>query len=209
MIKKNQILLIGAGGHAKSCLNTIEQIGTYKVAAIVGLPSEVGNSILSYKVSNSDNDLELLFSKCQNATIAVGQISSASARIELFKKARKMGFHFPVLVSPHASVSRHSKIGLGTIVMPGAIINAGAIIGENCIINSGAVIEHDVEVSDHCHISTGAIINGNVFVGANSFIGSRATIKEGIEIGKNSIVGMGLVVRGNIAENQKYIGVKI
>ena len=206
MIKNKSILVIGAGGHAKACINTIEQTKTYKIDGIIGLPSEVGKTILGYKISYSDDDLSKLARKFKNAIITIGQISTASIRIDLFEKAKNIGFQFPSFVSPYASVSRHSTIGSGTIVMPGATINAGAVIGDNCIINSRAVIEHDVEVSDHCHISTGAILNGNIYVGDNSFIGSGVVIKEGIEIGANSIVGMGLVVRANIPSDTKYIG---
>ena len=208
MIKKKSIIVIGAGGHAKSCINTIEETKSYKISGIVGLPSEVGKSLLNYKISNSDQDLAQLVDKFKYAILAIGKVSTDSIRQDLFEKSRNLGFNFPTLVSPHAMVSRHSIIGSGTIVMPGAIINAGAVIGENCIINSRALIEHDVEVSDHCHISTGVTLNGSTFVGANSFIGSGAIVKEGIKIGANSIVGMGIPVRSNILSGTKYIGDK-
>jgi acetyltransferase-like isoleucine patch superfamily enzyme len=51
-----------------------------------------------------------------------------------------------------------------------------------------------------------AILNGNTSIGTGAFIGSRAVIKEGVSIGANSLVGMGLMVRHNIADNEKYLG---
>lgn len=35
---KEQIILIGGGGHCKSCIDVIEQEGKYQIAGIVDLP---------------------------------------------------------------------------------------------------------------------------------------------------------------------------
>ncbi len=36
------LILIGAGGHARACIDAIEQEGIYKIAGLVGLAQEVG-----------------------------------------------------------------------------------------------------------------------------------------------------------------------
>lgn len=205
-MNKKSVLIIGAGGHAKSCIDVIEQIGNYRISGIVGLPSEIGKKVLNYKIIDSDQNLADHVQDYKNALIAVGQISTASLRIQLFEKVIEAGFNLPTFISPSATVSPHSKIGRGTIVMPGAVLNAGSVIGENCIINSQAIIEHDVEISNHCHVSTGAILNGNVSLGTGSFIGSGATIKEGVKIGPNSLVGMGQAVRKDLSSGSKFYG---
>ena len=205
-MKKKSILIIGAGGHAKSCIDVIEQIGDYRISGIVGLASEVGEKVLNYTVINSDQNLADLVQNYKNALIAVGQIPTASLRIQLFEKVIEAGFDLPTLISPSATVSPHSKIGRGTIVMPGAVLNAGSVIGENCIINSQAIVEHDVKISSHSHISTGAILNGNVSIGTGCFIGSGVIIKEGVSIGSNSLVGMGQAVRKDLANESKFYG---
>ncbi len=205
-MKKKSILIIGAGGHAKSCIDLIEQLGNYQISGIVGLPSEIGRNVLNYKVIDSDQNLAFHVQNCENALIAIGQISTASLRIQLFEKAIDAGYNLPTLISPSATVSPHSKIGRGTIVMRGAVVNAGSVIGDNCIINSQAIVEHDVEISSHCHISTGAILNGKVSIGTGSFLGSGAIIKEGVRIGPNSLVGMGLAVRKDLSSGSKFYG---
>ena len=35
---KEEIILIGGGGHCKSCIDVIEQEGKYQIAGIVDLP---------------------------------------------------------------------------------------------------------------------------------------------------------------------------
>ena len=44
------IIVVGAGGHARSCIEVIESEGIYKIAGLVGLKSEVGEEICGYKV---------------------------------------------------------------------------------------------------------------------------------------------------------------
>ena len=45
-MRSGDLLLIGAGGHAKSCADVIERGGAYRIAGVVGLPLEVGQLCL-------------------------------------------------------------------------------------------------------------------------------------------------------------------
>ena len=182
-----QIVLIGGGGHCKSVIDVIEQEGSFEIAGIVDKPELFGSSILGYPVIGSDLDLKNLAKKYRNAMITVGQIKSPLLRIKLYELANESGF-LPSVISPTAYMSKHSKIGNGSVVMHNATVNANVSIGDNCIINSKALIEHDCYVSNHCHISTNAIVNGNVKIESNCFIGSSATIRESITIKKNSLL---------------------
>ena len=168
------IILIGGGGHCKSCIDVIEQEGKYHIAGIIDLPEKAGDKILDYKISGSDEDLEMLSKKYRNFLVTLGFVKSPELRIRLYKRLKELGVNLPVIISPRAYVSKHALISEGTIVMHGSIVNASAHIGANCIINSRALVEHDAFVCDHCHIATAAVVNGGVVVGAGSFIGSGA-----------------------------------
>lgn len=194
----NELLLIGAGGHARSCIDVIERHGAYAITGLIGMLDEFHSPCLDYTVIGTDDDLPRLAKAHRAALVTVGQIKSPDIRIRLFLAAEDSGFALPVIISPLAHVSPYAIIGRGTIVMHGAIINAGARVGANCIINTRALIEHDATVGDHCHVSTGAILNGGVSVGEGSFIGSGSVIKEGVTIGKRCIIGMGLSVRHDL-----------
>lgn len=196
-MSKPGIILIGAGGHAKSVIDVVEQDGKYQIIGLIGIPEQVQAKCLDYPVIGTDGDLFEIAKVCQYALITLGQIKSPNARIRLYEYAVKAGFQLPTIVSPLSYVSRHATLGVGNVVMHGAIINAGAKVGINCIINSRALLEHGTIVSDHCHISTGAILNGDVYVGAGSFIGSSSILKEGIEIGQRCVIGAGLSVMRN------------
>ena len=189
------ILLIGAGGHCKACIDVIEQIGEWQIAGIIDRKDSGVNEVLGYPVIGCDDDLAELIKQYDYAFVTVGQIRSAELKIKLFNQIKLLGFKQPGLVSPLAYVSKHAKIGEGTIVMHHAIINAAAKVGDNCIINSKALIEHDAVIENHCHISTGATINGGVVVGEQSFIGSHATTKQTITISTKLFIKAGSVVK--------------
>ena len=197
------IILIGAGGHAHSCIDVIEQQGQHQIAGLVAMPEEIHIKHFGYSVIGTDGDLPQLAKEYQYAIIAMGQIRS---RIRLYRQVIELGFQLPVIIAPTAYISRHATIGAGTIVMHGAIVNAGVRVGINSIINTRALLEHDSIVEDHCHISTGAILNGDVRIGADSFIGSGSIIKEGVMLGKGCLVGMGLSVRHNQKDHTRFVG---
>lgn len=207
-MSKPDLILIGAGGHARACIDVIEQLDQYRIAGLVGMPKEMHARHLGYSVVATDGDLPQLAKEYQFAFIAVGQIRSPDSRINLYRQAAELGFQLPAIIAPTAYVSRYAGIGAGTIVMHGAIVNVGAKVGKNCIINTRALLEHDATVEDHCHISTGAILNGDVSVGIGSFVGSGSVIKESVSLGEGCVVGMGLSVRHNLADRSRFVGNK-
>ena len=56
-MSKTEIILIGAGGHAKSCIDVIEQQGKFKIAGLIGIKEELGQKVCGYSIFGIDNDL--------------------------------------------------------------------------------------------------------------------------------------------------------
>ena len=196
MKSKEDLILIGGGGHCKSCIDVIELEDKYRIAGIVDLPEKLGQFLMGYSYLAVDDDLLILSKQYNYFLITLGQISNAEARMFRFNYLVKLGVTFPTIISPLAYVSKHAKIGQGTIIMHRALVNAGSITGDNCIINTNAHIEHDVVIGDHCHIATGAIINGGVQVGDGSFIGSGAVTKQYCTIPEGSFIKAGSLFKG-------------
>jgi len=194
---KENIILIGGGGHCRACIDVIEKEGHFIIAGIVDMPEKKHQNVLGYPVIGSDADLAKLIKSFPNVLITLGQMKSPTRRKELFNDLRQMGACFPVIQSPLAYVSPHAQVAEGTIVMHHALINAGARIGINCIINTKALVEHDAVIEDHCHISTGAVVNGGVKIGSGSFFGSGAVSKEYTSIPPNSFVNANSLYRKN------------
>jgi sugar O-acyltransferase (sialic acid O-acetyltransferase NeuD family) len=193
-MSKENIILIGGGGHCKSCIDVIEQEGKYSIAGIIDIPANLGNKILGYEIIGNDNDLPAIAKEFNYFLITIGQIRSVEKRIKLFEKIKGLKINIPFIISPYAYISKHSVICEGTIIMHHALINANAVIGSNCIINSKSLIEHDAIIGDHCHISTGAIVNGGAKINNGTFFGSGAVCKENIEIPENSFIKANSIV---------------
>jgi len=185
------LVLLGCGGHARSLIDLIEAEGQWRIHGLVGLPGQVGASVLGYPVIGTDADLQNLRDACSSAVLAIGQLPDPAPRQRMATMLLQLGFHCPVLISPHAVVSRHARLGSGTVVAHGVIVNAGAVVGAHCILNSRALIEHDVQLGDHCHVSTGALLNGGVRLGPGSFIGSGAMLREGLHLPAGTVISAG------------------
>lgn len=198
---KEDLILIGGGGHCKSCIDVIETEGRYNIIGIVDVAERIGDKILGYEIIADDSDLDRLAGSNLCFHISLGYIVSPERRIDLFNQAAKKNAKLPVIISPKSYVSKYADIGDGTIIMHGAVINSDAKIGENCIINTRAIVEHDAVVSRHCHISTGAVVNGAAEIGEATFIGSNSVVRENIKIGKHSIIGCGLRVTTSCPDN--------
>ncbi len=205
-MSKNKIILIGGGGHCKSCIEVIESTNDYEIAGIIDIAEKVGETILGYPIIGCDDDLEKIRKKYDFALITVGQIKSASIRIKLFENIKTLNFKLPTIIASTAHVSKHASIGEGTIIMHQAMVNADVTIGNNCIINTKVLIEHDTTVGNHNHISTASILNGNVSVGNECFVGSNSTFVNGISTVSNIFVGINSVVNKNLTEVGIYVG---
>ncbi len=194
---KEPILLLGGGGHCKSCIDVIEQEDRFTIAGIVDVAEKLGQKVLNYTIIGTDKDLPDLIADFSNILITLGQIRSSQKRQSLFNEAKKHKARFPVVISPLAYVSAHARVAEGTIVMHHAVINAAARVGKNCIVNTKALIEHDAVIGDHCHISTGAIVNGGVDVGEGTFWGSGAVSKEYTRVSPQDFIYANSLVKGS------------
>ena len=206
MNKVKEILLIGGGGHCRSCIDVIETLPDFKIVGIVDTAKKVGQQILSYPVIGTDADLGDLRLKYDFALLTIGHVNNSDLRQKLFTKLVKLNYILPPIVSKMAYVSPYASLGFGTIVMHHAFVNAGVRIGDNVIINTKALIEHDSLIVNHCHVSTNASINGDVNINHNVFIGSNACVLQGLKISSNITIGANSTVLKNLVNSGTYIG---
>ena len=188
----NKIIIIGAGGHAMSCIDIILSVKKFKIYGIINKTSK---ALLNYKYLGNDRSLVNHRTKCKYAFIGIGQIRSSDNRIKIYKKLKSLKYELPKIISKKSTVSNFSHIEESTIVMHNSHIGPKVNIGKNCIINTAAILEHECNIEDHCHISTNVTLNGNVNIGKGSFIGSGSIIKEGVKIPPFSFIKMGSVVK--------------
>lgn len=200
------LVLIGGGGHCKSCIDVISASSTFNIIGIVDNKISINDNVLGFPVIGGDAELERINQRGINFFITVGQLTSNEIRKRIFQNLKNIEATIATIVSPYAIVSKYARIGIGTIVHHNVVVNSDSKVGENCILNTSSIIEHDCIIGNHCHISTGSVINGGVTIGTNSFIGSNSVIKQGVVIGDNVVIGAGSVVVKNIESNQIVFG---
>lgn len=201
------LILLGGGGHCKSCIDVIEGEGQFTIEGILDAGLKVGTQVLGYPVLGNDDLIPSFIDKGFYFLITVGQIKSGVVRKRIYERLIAYKAKMATIISSTAIVSKHAEIGHGSIVMHGAIVNAGAIVGSNIILNTGCLVEHEVTIDNHVHVSTHAVLNGGVKIGEGSFIGSNSVVNQEVKIGKNVIVASGAVVISDLSEPGIYYGV--
>jgi len=196
-----KVLVIGGGGHAKSCIEALSHHLDYSVSGI----NDPKISISPFgHIPLVQGSLKDLFPSHRIVLLGIGFITNPKPRKDLIDEIQNIGFCTPSFVSSSAYLARNSNIDGGTIVMHQALINTHVESGSFTIVNSKALIEHDVKVGSNCHISTGAIINGASKIGSNTFIGSNAVVGNNIEIGENCIVQAGTFLNHNLKDGEIF-----
>ena len=156
-----KLIIFGTGGHAKACIDVIEEERKYKIIGLIEKNKYNKNKFMNYPILGQDKDLKKFKEKNLNILIAIARLKLSSIKINLYNKLTSLGYNLPSIISPRAYISKKAKIGKGTIILHNVIINSSAKIGNNCIINSKSLIEHSSIIENHSQISTGVIINGD------------------------------------------------
>lgn len=203
MISKNDVIVVGAGGHAKVCIDSLRAMGLH-VAYCVGTDPSV-RQCLGIDILIGDEQLNALRSTgYSKAFIAIG---ANKLRQKLATKAIEQGFTLVNAIHPHAIISPSATIGSGVAVMAGAIVNADCIIGDLAIINTGATVDHDCQIACAAHIAPQCALAGGVIVGEHAFLGVGTKVIPTIKIGRNAVVGAGSVVINSIDADTVCVGV--
>lgn len=196
-----KLVIIGAGGYAKSVLDSID----YYNYTVKGFLDEISNEKehLGYPILGRCLD-ELEDMHGCFYFIAIGNNEKRKIWYErlMSKKLRLIN-----VVDKSAIVSPRATIGNGCFIGKLAVVNSKATIGNNCIINTRALVEHGCQVGNHVNLSTNSVINGDVKVGDGSFIGSCAVTIGQLKIGEWSTIGAGSVVIHNVDNGVTVAGV--
>jgi len=194
---KKGLVILGGGGHAKSCMDIIESFRDYSIS----LRGRIEVAVVVHDTRKlEDWQWKFYAEEYDGFVLGVGQIHTPALRMQIVNEIEAVNGNIVTLISPYARVSPRATIGTGTVVMPNAAINSGAVIGNHCIINTGAIVEHDSCIRDFCHIATGAVVNGDCRVSFRCFIGSNAVLLNQTRICPDITVGAGSVVTKDIAE---------
>lgn len=204
-----KVYVIGSNGHAKVVIDTIEAEATYQVAGLIDDFKPIGETALGYSVIGKIEYISKLAEQAApepvNLFIAVGDNYNRSSIAEKID-AMQLKVNYIRVLHPKASISKHTHIGSGSIVMANATLAPEVHIGTHAIVNHNASIDHECILDHFCSVSPGAILCGNVQLAELSAIGAGATVIEKTSIGRNSVIGAGATVITSIEDNQLAVG---
>lgn len=192
------VVLLGAGGHAKDTIKNIEEHNASGVPAvkkfnIIGCLDDINGfgrdaHVLGYPVLNS---FEMLSRKPFAGARVMCAVGDPFAKKALAAKARAQRLKYFSCVHPSVSIHRSAVIGDGVSIFASSLISADCFIGDHVSINYGCSVNHDCRISEFVTLSPGARLGGKCFVGAYSLIGINACTVHGIKIGDWSVLGAG------------------
>ena len=208
-MKMKEIVIIGAGGHAKVVADIILKRKTdlnedIKIKGFLddNYNENQNKKIFKIPIIGKLEKINDLADKDIKFIIAIG---NNKTRERIANKYNKVKYY--TAVHPQAVIANKVKIDEGSVVMANVVINSYSEIGKHCIINTGSIIEHDNSINDFVHISPSVTLAGGVRIGKRSWIGIGSNIIQGKNIGFDTIIGAGSVVLKNIGNNEKAFGV--
>lgn len=196
-----KLILIGAGGYAKSVLDSIDKYNYRMVGFIDEFKQEtkhLGFPILAHNLAEIPEKEKYVY------FISIG--NNVKRKI-WYERLKENHLRIINIVDSTAIISPRAQMGNGCFVGKMAIINSEAKVGNNCIINTKALMEHGTKIEDHVNLSTNSVINGDVRIGEGSFVGSASVIIGQKKIGKWTTVGAGAVVIHDVEDNITVAGV--
>lgn len=197
-----QVVIIGAGGHAKVIADIIQKSNDKLIGFLDdNLPKET-IVIKNYKIIGNFNDRFSISAENKDVEFVIA-LGDNNKRKEI---ANSSNIKFYTAIHPSAQIGLDVNIEQGTVVMANTVINSAAKIGKHCIINTGSIIEHDNIIENFVHISPNAALGGTVKIGETTHIGIGAVVKNNIKVCENCIIGAGSVVVKDMVEEGVYIG---
>ena len=186
---KKKLILIGAGGYAKSVIDSLE-FDRYEIVGFIDdikTGEHLGYSILGNSLENFNPKTHCFF-------VCIG--NNKKRTIEIIN-----------IIDKSAIVSKNIRIGKGIFIGKLAIVNSDVTLGNNIIVNTKALLEHGTSVGDNSNVSTNTAVNGDTKIGKNCFIGSSSVLNGQLTIGDGAVIGSGTVVIKDVKENTTVVGV--
>lgn len=200
-----EIIVFGAGGHAKVVIDALERAGSHRVICLADDRPELrGQDFFGYRVVGGRS---ALLERNRPYPEAIAAIGHNAARLEVSTWLKQNGFALTSVIHPTACIGRGCVIGPGSFLAAGVVLNPDSSIGRAVILNTGATVDHDCMLGDVVHVAPGCHLCGNVTVGQGTMIGAGSVIIPGVRIGANVVVGAGSVVREDIADGLRVAGV--
>lgn len=178
-----KLLLVGAGGHARSVAEAAADNGHEIVACAA---KERPDWLEALMIADDDP----LPGSISGFVMGLGGVDPAGLlrRLELFRHFAARSLAPVSLIHSRAFTAADVVVADGVTVLAGALVNAGARISEAAIVNTGAIVEHDAVVEAGAHVAPGAVLLGATHIGSCAMVGAGAVVLPGAFVPGDTLV---------------------
>ncbi len=211
-MSSKQILIYGAGGHAREVAWLIQDCSrvsaAYEVAGFIDdNPATHGKILNGIPVMG----LQAARERFPQARV-VGGVGSPATRQRLMEKAAASGFAFETVIHPQVERSQWIEIGEGTVICCGSVLTTNIFLGRHVQINVACTVSHDAIMGDFATLAPGVHVAGCVHLGRRVWVGTGAVLINGtqdapIVVGDDAVIGAGACVTKNVAAGVTVVGV--
>ncbi len=194
-----EITVVGAGGHAKVVVATLEASGARVSAVLDDDPAKWGSSLLGVPVAGG---IDRLSAVTGPAVLAIGR---NDVRQRIAAAYPHVDWH--TVIHPGALVHSSARVGRGTVIFAGAVVQPDTVIGDHVILNTSCSADHDCVIEAFTHVAPGAHLAGGVRVGQGCLLGVGTAVLPNVHIGAWTTVGAGGVVIRDLPPGVVAVGV--
>lgn len=211
MATSNRVVVIGASGFGRECLDVLEaMIEAGSAIDVVGVaddsPSAANLQRLKDRGVGYVGTIAAWLTRRGNEQYVLG-IGDPAVRRKIVAKLDAAGASAAEAVHPSATFGAKTVLGEGVVVCAGSTISTNVRFGRHVHVNPNATIGHDADLRDFVSINPAAVISGEVMVDSDTLVGAAATILQGLRVGQRTIVGAGSVVTKNVPAGAVVKGV--
>jgi sugar O-acyltransferase (sialic acid O-acetyltransferase NeuD family) len=183
-----RLIIIGAGGHARSIAEIVLDQGGYALAGFLDDAYPGVQSLWEFPVLGKVDALAGFRGVADAVFVAIG---NNRVRESLFHALSEAGFELPNLIHARAIVSSRAVLWRGVAIMAGAIVGTEAVLGDGVIVNAGAVVDHHARVEDFGHLGVNASMAGGSRLGRGAWMQAGAALGYGVEIDAGQVLEPG------------------
>jgi sugar O-acyltransferase (sialic acid O-acetyltransferase NeuD family) len=205
-----QLFILGTGGHACVCADSLQAAGQRVTAFLDIDPEKIGGQLLGLPIFDEADALRSADQANTDLVMGLGSTGreyGVQARLSITTRLQSLGWTFTGVRHPSAIVAASAHIAADVQLMARSVVQPQTSVASHSIINTGAIVEHHSIVGEGCHISIGAILCGDVRLGRKVHVGAGSVIRQGISIGDDVIIGAGAAVVRDQLESATLLGV--
>lgn len=216
MLSVIPLLIIGAGGFGRECLDIVEAMNAEAPRwDFLGFVADGGHDAEQLARRGAPylggvdlfEDLSAWDASTRRAIRYVIGIGSGSARRAIDQRLTAWGREPAVLIHPSVTCGADVEIGPGSVLTAGVRITTNIRIGRHVHLNLNTTVGHDCEIGDYVTVNPGVNLSGNVIVEPEATLSTNAVAIPGVRIGAGALIGAGAVLLRDAPAGQTLVGV--